>query len=201
MKTENGYNGWSNYETWCVNLWLTNDSGSADWLEETAIEALKDADGDRDDARDALAQTLEQLHDDALADRFPELSRGKGGVFGDLLGAAMSAVDWREIAEAALSDIDVFVSGRNLPGFLPDESPDRCYGSDAQREARDLAAYAMEQDAENVADGIDDVDTPAGSEKAESIAAELRAGAEAARNETGEFSYTIAGRCYFVARA
>ena len=22
-----GYNGWSNYETWCVNLWMNGDQG------------------------------------------------------------------------------------------------------------------------------------------------------------------------------
>ena len=30
-----GYNGWTNYETWRVHLWLSNDEGSYNyWLEE-----------------------------------------------------------------------------------------------------------------------------------------------------------------------
>lgn len=31
-----GYNGWTNYETWCVSLWLDNDSGSYDHWRERA---------------------------------------------------------------------------------------------------------------------------------------------------------------------
>ena len=30
------YNGWQNYETWCVNLWLTNEPGSSEELSRIA---------------------------------------------------------------------------------------------------------------------------------------------------------------------
>jgi hypothetical protein len=32
------YNGWTNYETWLVNLWMDNDPGSQDYYRETAKE-------------------------------------------------------------------------------------------------------------------------------------------------------------------
>jgi len=27
--TTKTYNNWTNYETWCVNLWLTNEEGTS----------------------------------------------------------------------------------------------------------------------------------------------------------------------------
>ena len=29
-----GYNGWKNYETWCVALWIGNDEGSYNYALE-----------------------------------------------------------------------------------------------------------------------------------------------------------------------
>src|SRR4051794_10856032 len=36
------YNGWANYETWCVHLWLTNEEGSYRyWREEARRHRLE----------------------------------------------------------------------------------------------------------------------------------------------------------------
>jgi len=94
--TKNEYNGWYNYETWVVNLWMDNDEGSYTYWRETAIHALEDADNDKDDATSALAQMLESEHEEAL----PELQ----GFAADLLSAAMSEVNWYEIAEHLVED-------------------------------------------------------------------------------------------------
>lgn len=91
------YNGWANYETWCANLWLTNDCASYEWLNERADEALEDCDGDEDDAVSALAGDIEQHHDELM----PE---GVEGVFADLLRHALGRVDWYEIATGAIAD-------------------------------------------------------------------------------------------------
>ena len=37
------YNGWKNYETWCVNLWLTNEEGSDRYWRERGQEARQPA--------------------------------------------------------------------------------------------------------------------------------------------------------------
>ena len=40
---KNEYNGWYNYETWLVNLWMDNDQGSQEMWREHARESI-DAD-------------------------------------------------------------------------------------------------------------------------------------------------------------
>lgn len=91
------YNGWTNRETWLVNLWLTNDGDA--WLTEMTEDAIAGCDGDRDDAIYTLSQTLGQQHDDALAD-----IAGLSGVFADLLTGALARVNWREIAHSCIDD-------------------------------------------------------------------------------------------------
>lgn len=92
----NTYNGWTNYQTWVVNLWLTNDSWSDEMLREWARECLDDADGDKDDARYELAKRIEAQHDEFM----PETT----GVYADLLGHALGMVDWQEIAQHVIED-------------------------------------------------------------------------------------------------
>jgi hypothetical protein len=51
MTTENKYNGWSNYETWNVALWMDNDEGNYDYWNERTTEICEAA-TDKDDAID-----------------------------------------------------------------------------------------------------------------------------------------------------
>jgi len=85
------YNGWTNYETWVVKLWIDNDEGSQNYWMDCAHDA---------DTTIELADQLKQAHDD---DFMPD-SDTLTGVYADLMGAALSNVDWYEIAEALLED-------------------------------------------------------------------------------------------------
>ena len=84
------YNGWTNYGTWAVNLWLSNDAGSYEYWAEQA------------DGADVyeLACQLRAEHLDAVP-----VELNAVGWAADLLGAAMSAVNWQEIARHIIDDV------------------------------------------------------------------------------------------------
>ena len=88
--TRKEYNGWTNYETWCVNLWMGNGEGSQAYFSEMAEEAVKRNRDDMDRAKWELAESIKAYHEEALPD--------VQGFAADLLGAALSEVDWDEIA-------------------------------------------------------------------------------------------------------
>lgn len=92
MSTDNKYNGWTNYETWNVALWM-GESGN--YYDEIAQEVAKGADS-RDDAVYLLSKEMEFDHEENM----PELN----GTYSDLLSAALRAVNWYEIAEHYIDD-------------------------------------------------------------------------------------------------
>ena len=100
---ERGYNGWTNWETWCVNLWLDNDeylSGEfAEWAREELESAIED---DEDDPRPSAAYSLGERIKDYVEEIQPEVT----GMFADLLTSALQAVNWKEIAEHYIRDVD-----------------------------------------------------------------------------------------------
>jgi hypothetical protein len=75
------YNGWHNYETWNVSLWINNDEGFYNLISEMTNDA-------RDE--DELASSLESL----IMDEAPQLT----GIYADLLTTSLRAVDWNELA-------------------------------------------------------------------------------------------------------
>ncbi len=101
MKKGEGYNGWSNYETWVVNLWMDNDQCDHDYWLEIAKEC--DARCNSIDAGIDLAEQLEQSYKDHMQDVLVA-AKQEASVWADLLGAALNEVDWREIADALLAE-------------------------------------------------------------------------------------------------
>src|SRR5882724_3581539 len=94
--TKQEFNGWFNYETWCVALWMDNEQGSQEFWSEQAAEACEQAEVEEHFTKEEraalnLADTLKEHYEEAM----PKLE----GVFEDMLGAAFSEVNWMEIAK------------------------------------------------------------------------------------------------------
>lgn len=114
-----GYNGWANYETWCVHLWLTNEEGSYRYWREEAGRHRKE---NGEDASGTLAEQLKCELEEASPIE-------EASLFSDLLNAALGEVDWFEVADAFLEDVE------------PDDEPDE----DDQAEEDDEEAFTAEE--------------------------------------------------------
>ena len=90
------YNGWTNYETWVVSLWNDNEESSYRYWREEARRHAEDS----DDQSDAIRSLAEQLKEE-ISDNAPTT---EPSVYSDLLNAALSEVNWAEIAENLLSE-------------------------------------------------------------------------------------------------
>lgn len=105
--TASGYNGWTNYETWAVALWQNNDQGSYEYAREQAREAIKEA---TDDPSDLFTITEQAAHAlaELLKDNYAEASplETEASVYNDLLRAALSEVNWHEIAVNLIEEVE-----------------------------------------------------------------------------------------------
>ena len=97
--TNKEYNGWYNWETWCVNLWMDNDQGSHEMWREVARESI-----DADEGtnwfyfEERLKEYLDYLQEDMQNNGIAS------GLAYDLLGGAISEVNTREIAMHWVAD-------------------------------------------------------------------------------------------------
>lgn len=116
MKTDTKdttYNGWTNYETWVVGLWIDNDESTQTYWQEAAQQAYDDTKDTlsanarltgvepftrKERAAFELRDLLKEQHEEAL----PELE----GFAADLLNAALGEVNWHEIALSLLDSVE-----------------------------------------------------------------------------------------------
>lgn len=101
--TRKEYSGWANYETWNAALWLNNEQGSYSYCTEEAQRCYDEASGeDRlPDATNELAEVIKSLFEQEADENTPQC-----GWMADAVNAYLSEVDWYEIAEHYLSDVE-----------------------------------------------------------------------------------------------
>ena len=104
-ESDSSYNGWKNYETWVVNLWLTNDEDTYNRCRSLAQQCIEEAVADavlsrKERACYQLSNELKEM----LEDGNPLASAAS--VYSDLLNASFSEVYWKEIADSFLEEVE-----------------------------------------------------------------------------------------------
>jgi len=85
------YNGYTNYETWNVALWINNDQGESEYWAERAGEVTDPYD---------LGEELKAAHEE----RAEEFIGDRTGTLVDMLNASLGQVNWYEIAEGLIQE-------------------------------------------------------------------------------------------------
>ena len=102
------YQGWTNYETWNVALWIDNDQGVYEMVKEWAKDAWEEA---RDkmvvsylNREERAARTLADQLQELVEDGNPLAS--DASMYSDMLTAAISEVNWSEIAKSRIEEVE-----------------------------------------------------------------------------------------------
>jgi hypothetical protein len=112
-QNEQRHNGWTNYETWVTALWLDNDQSTQEYWQEVAREFREQA-PTVNQVKDEI-WTIDQAARFTLADALKEeVSEGtpvtpvtaEASLYADLIGAALQQVNWHEIAEHWLENLE-----------------------------------------------------------------------------------------------
>ncbi len=105
MSEPKSYNGWSNYETWNVALWIDNEQGNYNHWRSEAQDCWDNA----SPRQATLTREERAAYDlaDRLKSQFEEDAPDLGAsCWSDLLSAALSEVDWDEIAEHYMDEVE-----------------------------------------------------------------------------------------------
>ncbi len=108
MMSDDTHNGYANYETWLVALWLDGEQGAYEYWQTQGKAAWFRAGLEKHgwcaqstSARINLRTTLHEC----IRDEHP--LNDKADVWSDLLGAALRRVDWFEIADNILDGCEI----------------------------------------------------------------------------------------------
>jgi gas vesicle protein len=112
MTNETGYNGWKNYETWNIALWLDNDKSTYDLMREFATESINETLLENDDFvfdgsnKEELVKKSSYKLSEKIKEYIEENNpiTEQASVYVDLLKSAISQADFIEIAEHYLEE-------------------------------------------------------------------------------------------------
>lgn len=96
MKTE-GYNGWTNYPTWAVNLWLSNEKDLYFYFRELTETIKEEVELGPEDKIYNLSLAIKEFVEDNYP--LPTDCYGFYGFYSDILEFALGQVNYYEIAE------------------------------------------------------------------------------------------------------
>lgn len=97
MTEDTTYNSWTNYPTWCVNLWLSNDEG----LYQGALQIATETGGNPPKTADALKSWVEDMGVSVVNRYAGDAATGDPqGFSADLYDWVLAQVNWDEIADA-----------------------------------------------------------------------------------------------------
>ncbi len=96
------YNGWSNYMTWCVKLWIDNDETLSRRIDRIAKKCYKNAKASLHLSRKECAifdfETILKHYIERLNPLY------NASMFADLLQWALDEVNWYEISEFIITE-------------------------------------------------------------------------------------------------
>ena len=91
-----GYQGWSNYETWAFNLWLTNEQSSYEYYKELANELMTEYDDRK--------EVIYKLSDSMKFETEQGNPLEEASLFSDLLSYSISKINFDEVAKGFLEE-------------------------------------------------------------------------------------------------
>lgn len=113
--TEQKYNGWTNHETWCVNLHITNEQGSESYWREEAEAHSRQAMANNSDtmftwqerAQFSLADALKDEITDGIYECLEAAEKDGNEFYLSLIRDLLSDdINWDEIAKSMISTFE-----------------------------------------------------------------------------------------------